>query len=198
MASRELTWMERNNLTTGKLTLIVVLFIIFVSVVTYQLAPVVFRGGPAPPAVAANTQVTPTAPAVAAPTEGGAAPAPTARGIRTDTVWPQIPIADAIGYDPFRMPSSLREAAARKRRLAANAEPRLEPDEAIARREQLLQTLTTRGVDVVIVDGDKAVASIGSLELRVGDVVEGLLVKRISRDGVEIVRVDPQSGQGEP
>lgn len=212
MANNELTWMERNNLTPGKIGLIAVLSVVFVGVVAYQLIPVVCRGAPAPPPVTAenpaakpqarNAQIPPPPPGKAAVKDSPSSAAAIAK--RTDTVWPKIELTEAVKHDPFRTPSTLREALLRQQQLAAqqaNDQPEQADnahEEAFRRREELLDQLAEQGVDVVILDGDRAVASIGGLELRVGDTFEGLLVKSISRDGIELVRVDTPSGQGEP
>ncbi len=193
MPSEQLSWMERNNLSPGKAALIAVLAIVFICVVAYQLGPIFFRGGGGgggEPAVAdlegsigaarkarqiKNSDETQTA----APLEAN----------RTGVIWPTIEVADVVDHDPFRLPAPMRNALlAQGSQTDAPAVKQV--DEAKTRREQLLAELMQQGVDIVILDKENAVASIGALELRVGDVFEGLLVKRISRNGVELERID--------
>lgn len=206
MANQQLTWMERNNVTPGKLILIGLLAVVFLGVVGYQLGPLFFRGGPGVAVVAteprrqreaAQATTNETKPNEAQ--AGGETVDKVVSVPRRNSVWPTIALEDAIRHDPFRMPVSVRDAILAERQR--NEQPEVETesvDEVIARREALLVVMVKQGVDVVIVDGETAVAAIGELELRVGDVFDGLLVKSITRNGVELVRVNPQSGQGEP
>lgn len=204
MASDQLSWMERNNVTPMKLAVVGVLATIFLGVVGFQVAPLIFRGPPGPPpppakrSVAAKRSVRQVTPAAQAqPNDPARERSEPYRDIaRVDVDWPVIGVEDAVRHDPFQLPPVLAAAIQRQVVSASAAEEPSEEQEHV-RREAFLAALAERGVDVVILDGDHAVAAIGDWELREGDVVEGLLVKKISRDGIELVRVATDNKQGE-
>ncbi len=196
MADQELSWMERNNLTTGKLAAIVVLSVVFVTVFIIQLGPLFF------PAAETKTisirkpkKKSKQVQQGGQPQNGnGIAGEPRKVTRKQNLKWPEIELEEVVRYDPFRLPGDLRQAMIAARTTPeSTGQDEPEVDTVAMRREQLLRQLLDAGVDVVILDSNRAVASVGGLELHVGDVIEGLRVKSISRKGIELVVVDEQS-----
>lgn len=200
----EVSWMERNGLTPAKLAGIGLLAVVFLVVAVVQLGPVFFPPHVEPKlgkraaararanrrrraATAATAAAKPATPRRAAPP---AAPAHT---------WPELSLKETLDYgSPFALPSEMQAAtdaqlAAPPPAAATPGQP-LEPDE-IRRRSQdrlaFVKQLQRRGVDVVLVGRGVAVATIGSMELREGDLLEGFRVQRITSAGIELVEENP-------
>lgn len=191
MPVSELTWMQRNNLTPAKMGLVIVLAAVFLGVVVYQLIPIIFSGGELAPAVLVNRPKPSVKPSVKARVESP--PAATMAPVMVEKdCWPAFAVDEVAAHDPFRLPGELRQAliAEMQRRETEGDAPR---DSLALRRERLLEEMNAQGVSVVVLDGDRSVAAIGELELKVGDIVDGLLVKSIGREGIEFVKVDSSS-----
>ena len=96
--------------------------------------------------------------------------------------WPQIPLTDALAFDPFALPEGLRgwgEAAESTAQAA-------ELEQEVERRSHLIARLKEQGVGMVFVSGSERVATIGTQRVRVGDVVDGVQIVDIRDDGVVV------------
>ena len=97
--------------------------------------------------------------------------------------WPEIPLATVLQHDPFR---PLRSAA----RSPQTADRDVVASDTLARhaaREQMVDDLR---VELIVAGNRSKMAKINSRLVRVGDAIEGFVVKDIRADGVILVEQD--------
>jgi hypothetical protein len=185
---------QTNDLTRGKLALIISLVIAIAGVLFFQLR------GPASlrsltdssvnrPENARRPSRQPTGPATAEPQPESATSA-----------WPLMGLKQASEFDPFAVPALVAARTTEQRigpRLgndpatsvadaAAGPDDQPQVDPADELRRQRIQAFLEQGVSAVIAQGNDRIALIGNRELRVGDVLDGFRVAAIRTDGVEL------------
>lgn len=173
------------GVTPGKLVLVLVLAVVFVSVLLFQLgakespstldqsADVAADSDRRPRENSANTSVSP-------PNNGDV--------LQQARRWPEITLEEIQQHDPFAFPAVLAPPA------AVTASDRSKQRDGSARRAQMqrerkedLAELCQQGVQMIFLGQDEQVALVGSRQIRVGDVVAGFRVTAIRTDGVVLV-----------
>ena len=106
--------------------------------------------------------------------------------------WPTFRISQVMGHNPFALPEALRPAAdpdQQAGQIEAVVTSLLDPFQTKMRRrrDEFVASLQEQGVDMILMTPQGRVARVGELTLRVGDVVEGLRVQEINRNGVVFV-----------
>lgn len=99
--------------------------------------------------------------------------------------WPRIPLETVLQKDPFALPEWARVTT----KVAPNAvsvsdDTSDDTSEAHHKQLAILETLKQQGVSMVILDGDRKVAKLGTHEIRVGDEISGFRVVEINMDGI--------------
>jgi len=175
--------MARIGATPGKLALISVLAVVLAGVIVGQL----------PDASPPNDVVPQKAESSESKQEKGArnASAPTSSTKPNQQTfkprqWPRLSVEEASAFDPFAATGPL--AAPPSMATKPIAEDEIKDSQAL---EELLQQEATI---VVIADKDK-VATIGTQQLRIGDVVEGYQVTDITTQGVVLTELKKQQSQ---
>lgn len=119
--------------------------------------------------------------------DGGRASSQTPADTKTVVAdWPKLPLADAIKNDPFAKPGW---AILRKEpQMVAKAEAGDAANEAVT-REELLQ----QGTKLIVISGERKVATIGDREVTIGDTLGEYKVLDITSRGVVLSDV-PEGG----
>ena len=187
---------ERTAATPTKLGLIVVLSVVLLAVLGYQLV----GPKPSPPALRDALERRRTAkegsPVEArgvAPNRPVVAPVnPQARPKR----WETVSLSDALLWDPFALPPALRLALRKGQPAESAAAPEVDQREQNRRlelqrrREATLAALREKGVGMILATRDGSVATVGSRQVKVGDVLDGLRVVEIGPSGIVLVEED--------
>lgn len=104
----------------------------------------------------------------------------------------QVPLQDALAYDPFRMPPSIQtqvQALIEKDKKAEELESKTKTPETSNKKADLAQALMRLRQDGVrmIVETDRGRAAlIGDRIVREGEEIDGYRVVRISKDGIDL------------
>ena len=93
----------------------------------------------------------------------------------------------AAQHDPFARPAW---SIVVREETQEGSEDNEDRARVIADREETLRELQQQGVHAVVLGRSGKMAIIGSAGVRVGDVIEGFLVKEITTDGVILVERD--------
>lgn len=162
-------WLERNGATPGKLAVVGVLALVLVVVVWSNIT------GSSPAGVTETSSTTPPRAVIAekVPTEAVAAdssPRPV-----VPKVWPKYNLDTVVKFDPLAKPTWY---------LAAHAAESGTAESSQARSAQVLEQLKKQQTKIVVISGDERIATIGELNLRVGDTIEGFRVTEITTDGI--------------
>ncbi len=110
--------------------------------------------------------------------------------------WPNMSLADALKCDPFQLPASLLSKPEGKQPSEdAAGQIQTARDERVAEEreqemQQTLRTLRQTGVSFVVTGQGGKTAVIGSKRVRVGDVIDGFVVKDIRPDGVILIEAE--------
>ena len=104
--------------------------------------------------------------------------------------WPSVRLGEVIDYDPFARPApepdvSLESYTARRQPVETS---RATIEAAPAVPSAVPPTVDLQ-VDMVVKSGNNWLAIVDQQEMRVGDVINGVKIKEISRDGVVVQRV---------
>ena len=171
--------------TPGKLVLIAVLAVVFVSVLLLQ-----FTASEDPPAPQANAEE--SSGSDTRSTENGTS-VPTSPPDNGDVPKqarqrPKIALEEVLRHDPFAVPASLLPPPTKPSSASTVREV---PDQARQQelqrqREQALATVRAQGIQMVFVGKAGQAAIIGDRRIRVGDVLEGFRVTHIDSDGVTL------------
>ncbi len=118
---------------------------------------------------------------------GNASPTvPLTRVSTVPRIWPEIPTEQMLAHDPFGLPAVLRRDPIE----IANAVPDDRAgggDPAIAQRvEAALQRLQASQHILVLEQQGQFVAMLGGRQIRVGDIIEGMLVREITQEGLVV------------
>lgn len=156
--------------TPGKLALIGVLALAMV-IVTASNWP----SAPAPPVDVAATAPVPTPSGLPPTTEGipntqEAAPAGPFGQFAEDRHWPELPLDEVTAFDPFA--------------TSAWAAPLAAAAEGPAYNQEQINELFAAENAIILVAGDKRIASIGDREYKIGDVIGRFRISDISSRGV--------------
>jgi len=164
---------KRPGVTRGKLALVGVLCLLMAVVWGNALL-----GGDAPansakraPRPRSISHAVIKSPATDAPQAGAAV---TAAQPLAD--WPEMPLTSAVLNDPFAKPSW---AITKPAKPAAGGPEEQGGSQAATRKE-----LTRQGASMIVISGEKKIATVGELEVRIGDNVAGYRVVDITPDGV--------------
>ena len=159
------------GLTPAKMALIAILAVVLVVVVAVQLP------GAAGPEPVVATPPRPVRKAVPVRTEPATTTSPTiANAGVAATPLPQIPIADIVRHNPFRLPAHLRPS------LPDNSTKPTDPQ-----NQHILQELISSQSGIVLMVGGEHVARIGATTIRVGDKFGQYRVSKIDAAGVVLV-----------
>ena len=175
---------SRFGATPGKLVLVAVLAVAFVSVLLFQFAE----------------EEKPPAPQENAEQSGGSETRPMQNGTSVPTPppdkghvpkqarqWPKIALEEVLRHDPFAVPAALHPPAGPGSANTAQDVPEKARQQELQRqREQALATIREQGVKMVFVGKGEQVAIIGDRRVRVGDLFEGFRVTDIGSDGVTL------------
>ena len=171
---------KRAGASKGKLALVGVLCLVMAAVWGNALM------GSGKPASVARQNRKPT------PRPIGATPQPAATTNQTSNQqladWPEMALASAVLNDPFAKPSW---AIADEPTQTSTASGRRRTDSTAAVRE----TLAEQGASMIVIAGDKKIATIGELEVRIGDTVAGYEVVDITPNGVVLDEPRQQAGK---
>jgi hypothetical protein len=184
---------SKHAVTRAKLALVGLLAVVLVAVIGYQLrgrkpAPLVPRAEANQRQFAADSSAARTSDATP---RGPARVAPAQR--RPRNKWPDIPLSEVIAHDPFTLPPALLAIASESDTAKPGPSSKAEPadqshrQELERRRADVLAAMRKKGVSMVLTSPGGTVATVGSLRLKVGDVVEGLRVAEIGPSGVVLI-----------
>lgn len=170
--------------TKGKLVLIAVLAVVFVSVIVLQ-----FTGTEEPPVPQENADASDRSDT--RPTENGTSvpTSPPDKGDvpKQDRQWPKIALEEVLQHDPFALPAALLPPARPSSANTAHEVPdKVRRQELQRQREQALAAIREQGVQMVFLGKDGQVAIIGDRRVRIGDLFEGFRVTDIGSDGVTL------------
>lgn len=177
------------GLTPAKFGMIVVLAVVLLVVIVVQFGGGSSKKRSSRPRRTARAQATSDETSAAEPAAKAALPA---------TPWPAYQLTDVVAHNPFAMPTDLQEAEETdddpgdgETGEDVTVEP---PDARDLRRRQseFMNSLREQGVDMVLMTPNGSVARVGSTSFRVGDVVEGLVVKEITRQGITFEPADEE------
>lgn len=139
-------------------------------------------GGPAASTVDPGPEISRPSTRVAADSEA-----------KAKRVRPTFPIEKVLSYDPFRLPETMKDMAQAIREDQEEQEEQKEKEEeesALAAKKAELQSalekLNEEGVRTIVQTGRGNAALVGDRILREGDEVDGFVVVKISRDGIEL------------
>jgi hypothetical protein len=139
---------------------------------------------------------TPTvrAPQTANSAKGATKPdgAPLAAKART---WPTIALEEVQRHNPFRLPPSLvpdvePSVAAQQNVSASPSEDEPRVSQFQQRRDDAFASLRDEGITLVVLGERERVVTIGTRDLRVGDIVDGFKVSEIGPGGVVLVETE--------
>ena len=113
--------------------------------------------------------------------------------------WPEIPRAEVLLHDPFGLPTFLDPNAQSQVEGGAAGGAGSEAGQVSdqQRRTELLASLRSSGVDMVLMGSHGKVAHIGDLKVREGDLLEGLRVVEIHSRGIVLKRELPPEETGQ-
>lgn len=172
------TWRERTGLTPGKTALVAVLGTVLVVVVAVQ-----FGGSDSQQSQSAPRQRPPRRTPLAASNTRSENNAGEQSGDALPA-WPISPVSQALAYNPF---TPLEKNAGKQ--ATAQATELVEP-----RQEGPPPAVLTQKVSFVLIAPDGPVATVGPHMLRVGDVIDGLVVTEIDEKGVVLADKKEQAG----
>ncbi|MEO8493611.1 MAG: hypothetical protein ABI614_00970 [Planctomycetota bacterium] len=174
----------RSGVSPGKVILIGVLSVVLLLVIVSQFS------GKKQNAAAPTARRTATK--RAEPTPLPSEPAPVIAAKRSENPWPTFDVSAVVASNPFKLPEVLRPGQESTSTLTATTESREDGANILAaeiremrrRQAEFMAGLRASGVDMILRSPRGSVARIGDLNLRVGDVHEGLRVEAIDLDGV--------------
>ena len=170
--------------TPGKLVLIAVLAVVFLSVLLFQLT-----AREEPPAPQENADA--SGRSHTRPTENGRSvptlPPDNGDVLKQDRQWPKIALEEVLQHDPFALPGALLPPAKPSSANTAHEVPnKVRRQELQRQREQALAAIREQGVQMVFLGKEEQVAIIGGRRVRIGDLFEGFRVTDIGSDGVTL------------
>jgi hypothetical protein len=188
------------KVTRVKLALIAALAVVFVAVLYNQY----FAGGETPSADSSSKSGSPAGADGKKQASSEKSPRTDQRKLASDKKrienkvnapepWKRMPLAVALRYDPFALPSAFPQSIAgstgsggpmTKEQLEARTQAQL--DTASAETQKTLGLLQQRGVKFVIASEDRYYAIVDDKLIEVGDEISGFRVVRISADGVDV------------
>lgn len=126
------------------------------------------------------------------PPSGASAAAPEPAATPKPVV--RIALEQALAHDPFRMPEAIRaqvEALNQPQSPAQQAESQAareesEEKESQERLRQALERLRQQGVKMIVETDRGRAAVVGDRIVREGDRIDGFVVVRISKDGIDL------------
>jgi hypothetical protein len=180
------------GLTPAKIGLIAVLSIILAAVIVFQMT------GKGSRRVTLKKRVPNTDASAARDTGNDAPHAPSGAGAprtRRAEKWQDIPRSEVLLHDPFALPEQLASHHAAPVEEDAPAEPDAAQQ---TRGAELMESFRTQGVSMILTTPQGTIATIGSVQLRVGDVLEGLRVTEIGPRGVVFVEEHPNTAETPP
>jgi hypothetical protein len=177
--------LQKTGLTPVKMAIIGLLAVVLLAIVLVQftgskpgLDLTKIRGAKGTPS-----------PAGEGPANRSGGPAPAAAPAGKPAKWQGIPRSEVVLHDPFALPAKLRPGsiAGENAKDGGTSRGGESADELQRRRDALFATLREKGVGMILSTPQGPTATIGTLQLRVGDIIEGLRVAKIGPQGVEFV-----------
>ena len=173
MTNKEKKKKKRGGATRGQLALIGVLSIVLVFVIVAQL-PSSSPPKRSRPRVAARSEVSQTVKSIA-PTCAGSCK-------KTHRQWPQVSLREIAGFDPLAEPGWYLDAVTKR-----NQQPGGGAVQEVS-RPLVLEELQREGATIVLIDGQKRIATVGEQRIRVGDKIDGYQVSEITEKGVILTK----------
>gem|GEM_PF-2292523 len=201
---------EKLGATPGKLALVGVLGLVLVGSAVFNL------GGGSSTSSSNKLAATPRAPR--------RRPAATNKNTKTKAVsfekrpqreieWPNLSVAEAAAFDPFAKPKFLQpppppppepdpepepveELAEEELGPTPEEKKRVADTKAVEALRRTVVSLSDLGIEMIVSTPDGVMARIGGRDVKVGDVIEGLIVTRIDSEGIEVAL--PEDSEEEP
>ena len=170
--------------TPGKMLLMAVLAVVFVSVLVFQ-----FTASEEEPASQENADASGPSrtPRTKYRTSVSRSPLEDGDFSEEDRKWPKIALEEILQHDPFAVPGVLLPPAKPSSTNTAHDVPdKVRVQELQRQREQALTAIREQGVQMVFLGKDVQVAIIGDRRVRVGDRFEGFQVTDIDSDGITL------------
>jgi hypothetical protein len=113
---------------------------------------------------------------------------PAAKRAASITVWPTMPVSQAVQNDPFGKPGWAIESRPATQESPAGGPSVTEPAGGYESQEKLVQA----GAGTIVIAGEEKIATIGDREVRIGDSVGGYEVIDITSRGVVLAKDSPK------
>lgn len=180
-------WAKRLGATPGRLVVVGVLAVLLIALIV------------APPGGSAwlnnrpsSTSRGPSSADSEREREAASVTAPAEISPRTDRPWPVMELNEIVQYDPFVEP--WRSNTEEEYPISLVDPDGLDDDESLDdpqedRIESTIAAIREQGVRLIVLADGERVALVGERMVRVGDVIDGLVVTAIETDGVVLSRI---------
>ncbi len=170
--------------TPGKMVLIAVLAVVFVSVLVFQ-----FTATEEPPVPRENADASGNSESRPAENGSSVPTSPPDKGDlpKPDRQKPEIALEEVLLHDPFAVPAVLLPPTGPSSADTAHGVPdKVRREELRRKREQVLAAIREEGVQMVFLGKDGQAAIIGDRRVSIGDIFKGFRVTGIGSDGVTL------------
>ncbi len=122
------------------------------------------------------------------------------RKVLREIDWPGLNVSEASEFDPFAKPEFLQPPPPEPTPVVVEEQPtkaevkRVVDAKKLKAMRSVVVSLAELGIEMIIATPDGGVARVAGREIRIGDMIEGLIVTRIDSDGIELaLPADPSN-----